>query len=156
MRVVRHSAFETNSSSTHSICVSKQVPCREFDVPRTITFRVGQFGWERSRLDTPEAKASYLYTAMLSLGEEHMLDEVVNMLARRGITVVLVEPGPEDNFYIDHVGELGDFFKICKSIADLLNYLFSPSSFVMTGNDNSDHDVSIHVNYPHDEYYKDN
>ncbi len=54
---IRKGTFETNSSSTHSICISKE-PVTKY--PKSIHFYLGRYGWEQ---DTVVDTASYLYNS---------------------------------------------------------------------------------------------
>ena len=54
---IRSGVFETNSSSTHSICIPKKTK----STVNFVDFEIGEFGWENESVDP----ASYLYTAIL-------------------------------------------------------------------------------------------
>ncbi len=170
---IRMNVFETNSSSTHSICIADGIELVDF--PQTFRFSLGSFGWEHDRLDSIEEKASYLYTGLLCNGLENEFQTIVEILKSHRIEVYVDKP--QYNFYdsidsitgekitvqylkygyVDHEDELGDFLNaIINSEEKLMSYLFSPLSFVLTGNDNSRTDVSINVPYEHFEYYKGN
>ena len=43
-RQIRRGCFETNSSSTHAICITKADVNKE-DLPSHVTFTHGEFGW---------------------------------------------------------------------------------------------------------------
>ena len=58
---VRQGVFETNSSSTHSICIAQTT---DYIIPDKVSFSVGEFGWEVDKLSSLSEKASYLYTAI--------------------------------------------------------------------------------------------
>lgn len=73
MKQVRIGVFETNSSSTHSICISA-VRNDPLQYPSHIIFKCGEFGWREARLDTPEEKASYLYSSMICLFDRDELE----------------------------------------------------------------------------------
>lgn len=145
---IRKGTFETNSSSTHSICISK-APVTAY--PKRIIFTPGQFGWETDQVtDT----ASYLFTAILEIcyGDEDMkksyMDNITRILESHGVEAVFVEPKSRnswDNYYIDHSDELNGFVKmLLKNDGDmLLRFLFSYDSCVYTGNDNSDDDTAM-------------
>ena len=62
-RQIRSSVFETNSSSTHSIAISKA----HVVAGKYISFRIGEFGWENGCADT----ADYLYTAILERDDRY-------------------------------------------------------------------------------------
>lgn len=167
MKQVRIGVFETNSSSTHSICISTDR--KEFLLyPSHLVFKCGEFGWDEARLATPEEKASYLYSSMICLFDINELEsskaKILDYLAEEGITCEFEQPVYECggficNADIDHAGsdDHPDFIrKTIHSKKRLFRYLFSEKSFVLTGNDNNDTDVDISVDYPHEEYYKGN
>ena len=58
MKQIRKGVFETNSSSTHSICIAKDA---ELTIPQSLHFSFGEFGWECDTLYSVSEKASYLY-----------------------------------------------------------------------------------------------
>ena len=146
---IRKSLFETNSSSTHAICIAREGG--EFAIPDELEFKAGEFGWDEGFLYTPEEKASYLYTAILC---RHIYDadrkelekaknHIYEILGNHGCDATFVEPVKTlwgYDFYIDHVSDGTYTFvdKVLKSEKALLRYLFSPDSFIATGNDNSD------------------
>lgn len=159
---IRHSVFETNSSSTHSICIAKNAT---LTIPKELHFTFGEFGWEHHSLSSVHSKASYLYTALFHNEREEDANKILKILKNDGIKVTAETPAYHKNDmkyyfssgYVDHGGDLTDFLdEICSDKEKLMNYLFSDLSFITTGNDNDCHDVSINVDYPHDEYYKGN
>lgn len=157
---IRKSVFETNSSSTHSICISKQKPAR---IPDIIHFGIGKFGWQWQTLYGQE-KADYLYTMILEQSNHReSMQKLVRLLDKIGVQYQFEEPvfGKIGKFeflengYVDHAAEGTDFVNaVLHSQSRLERYLFSDGSFVKTGNDNNDGTVEIDVNYPHEEYYK--
>jgi len=164
MKKIRNSVFETNSSSTHSICITKNNVLN--DKRSEISFTIGEFGWECDTLSTPYEKAQYLYTGVLANNREELIDQIKSILDKNNISYDFQEPefetyGDENHKYlkdgyIDHSCELGGFLDICTDENKLMRYLFSSESFIITGNDNDDYDVDINVNYDHEEYYKGN
>ena len=174
-RIVRRNTFETNSSSTHAICIATE---SKLYFPDSLHFKLGEFGWEFSVLDDPESKASYLFTAIVHLNEDESrmklpIDEwyeicwIKDVLARYGVEATFQDP-PWEKFnysdgyflgygYIDHGYELSDFLNDVLVYEDLLiKFLFTDASYILTGNDNSYHNVHITAEYPHEEYYKGN
>lgn len=140
-RQIRSSVFETNSSSTHSIAISKAPVI----TGKYISFGIGEFGWENDIADT----ADYLYTAIL---EQHnsseLLSKLKEILDKYSIEYKFEEPRYKKSIYsdyeyleygyIDHGYELGDFLDAVLNDEDLLlRYLFGDST-VYTGNDNQD------------------
>lgn len=173
-RQIRRKTFETNSSSTHSICIVADAE-RE-NLPESVEFTFGEFGWEECIYYETEAKASYLYTALVSLSDpttdelEEYKSFIENTLDNVGVSCefahAAVDTWEHDGKiythysvpgYIDHVYGTRDFINdVLSDESKLLNFLFSRDSFIITGNDNSGTDVSINVGYEHFGYYKGN
>jgi len=164
MKVIRSGVFETNSSSTHSICITKNNILD--DKQDFIKFTIGEFGWEHEKYTTPYEKAQYLYTAILENKQYDLIYKIKTILDSHNIKYEFEEPkfytSSDGKYkylaygYIDHSDELDDFLEICEDEDKLMKFLFSSESFIITGNDNDDYNVDINVNYPHDEYYKGN
>lgn len=172
MKQIRKGVFETNSSSTHSICIAKDA---ELTIPKSLHFYFGEFGWECDTLRSLGEKATYLYTGLIAENRKEDADKIFELLRSKGIEVTAEEPiienksytnsegklveytSSENAGYVDHSYELKDFLNaVCEDESKLMNYLFSDLSFIITGNDNDDEDVDINVSYAHDEYYKGN
>ena len=142
-RQIRRGCFETNSNSTHAICIIKADVNKE-DLPSHVTFTHGEFGWENDEYSDLWSKASYLYQAICSCYEGDEKAEVINkiteLLAEYGI-ICDFEPDKDKEWgdgYIDHGYETIDFVKaVLEDSEKLLRYLFG-DSIVITGNDNSD------------------
>jgi hypothetical protein len=137
-RQIRNSVFETNSSSTHSICISKNpAVIRNF-----INFKIGEFGWENDCVDTTD----YLYTAILCMYDsEELLERLKNILNDHSIEYEFEEPEYSDSGYlnygyIDHSFETREFIDAVLSDEDLLMRCLFGDSCVYTGNDNQDAD----------------
>lgn len=172
-RKIRRGIFETNSSSTHSICIARSI---EPEIPESMQFEFGEFGWEYDRLDSTYAKASYLYTGLIANDRDDDFIAILNVLSAKGVKYISVEEpifemryyidaegnekeyrGGKNTGYVDHSDELKEFLDaICTDEQKLLRFLFSDLSFIITGNDNNDSDVEIKVDYDYDEYYKGN
>lgn len=152
MKQIRQNTFETNSSSTHSICISKNpvVDVRN----KYVYFGSGNFGWST---DTVTDTASYLYTAMVTAYSpqefREKLEKLKSILDRYGITYDFspVEeiksdftPGysylefTRDRYAsVDHASQCIPFIESLLNDEDmLLRYLFG-DSHIYTGNDNS-------------------
>ncbi len=134
---IRNSVFETNSSSTHSICISKK-PVK--NLPYRVCFTVDEYGWEE---DDVYDTASYLWTAILDCpDEEEHTQKLKDALDRLGVQYVFKYPRKsKDGRYmyggIDHGFECCELIDALLSDDDLLaRYLFS-DSVIYTGNDNS-------------------
>lgn len=176
-RQIRNGVFETNSSSTHSICIAKN-PATLLPIPEHLDFEFGSYGWEEDKLTSIKEKVKYLYTCIGYLGSEQQIKEVlqfiVKTLQKHGVKQIYFDPFefrvycdykgrittyiyPNRDEYIDHGEEAIEFVEdVCSDENKLINFLFSDQSFILTGNDNKGTDVTIRVDYEHDEYYKGN
>lgn len=140
---IRSNVFETNSSSTHSIAISKAPVV----AGKYISFGIGEFGWENDTADT----ADYLYTAILEQNNSsELLNKLKDILDKHSIEYKFEEHRYVkssygeylDYGYIDHGYELGEFLDAVLNNEDLLmRYLFGDST-VYTGNDNQESDPS--------------
>lgn len=154
MKKIRNNVFETNSSSTHSICIATDA---ELIIPQSLHFSFGEFGWGYDTLNSVEEKASYLYTGLMANNKDEEVDKIVQTLKDKGVNVTIEEFNGYNDGYIDHSYDLNEFLNdVCNNKENLLQFLFSPLSFIITGNDNDDKSVDINVNYPHIEFYKGN
>ena len=172
-RQIRQGVFETNSSSTHSICIATET---QYNIPTSIEFGFGEFGWEVDKLTSRREKANYLYTCIAYIESFEKIKECINFifktLRKHDVKDIYFESfeyhigvwngelysdfAPRDG-YVDHGDEAREFVeKVCSDEKLLLDYLFSDDSFILTGNDNDDIDVDINVDYPHKEFYKGN
>ena len=123
-RQIRKSVFETNSSSTHAICITKKKD--NYKIPKHIDFEFGEFGWEYGEYSDTRNKASYLITAIFSFSKseaDENLTRLKNILDSHNITYSIPEPKVKsytwnktehfyydlDYNYIDHAGETKKF-----------------------------------------------
>lgn len=139
---IRQGVFETNSSSTHSICIQKKPVDADYSY---ITFNIGEYGWEEREVSFGD----YLYTAILCLdryGKTEHLSKLKSILDAHCIRYEFEWPewresnGHKylDNGYIDHCEETASFVEAVLDDEDmLLRGLFGKDSIVYTGNDNA-------------------
>lgn len=142
---IRKGVFETNSSSTHAICIDKE-SAQEY--PVTLSLYMDHFGWDFRSLSSPSEKASYLYTAATSLDEwltnENLAERVKSAIWNRCIAHnvdINVARIPSDDYWytVDHALQLEEFVNaMLRSEKTLDAYLFSLGSYVFMGNDNSE------------------
>lgn len=176
---IRKGTFETNSSSTHSICISTEE--ENFQIPEKLEIDLDkdmyEFGWEYEEWNTVEEKLAYIimgiisrswyYTSLTEAAAQieklyQRLSEMgVKQITIKGLELILYDKrvyfSHSYDSYVDHAGEMGEFLEAILSRSNLLkNYLFSDKSFVLGGNDNSDGYPEINVEYPHMEYFKGN
>ena len=135
---IRKGVYETNSSSVHSICISKE-PILNVK-GRKVNFYLGEFGWEFESADP----ANYLYTAIMEqCDSDKLLSKLKAILDKNGIEYSF-EPADYSHGYlenggIDHSWETQEFIDAVLNNEDMLmRYLFGEETAVFTGNDNSD------------------
>ena len=138
---VRGGVFETNSSSTHSICIQKKPVDADYSY---IVFNIGSYGWSEREVNFGD----YLYTAILCLdpnGHDGYLSRLKSILDAHRIRYEFEWPewreshGHKwlDNGYIDHYDMVTPFVEAVLDDEDmLLRGLFGEDSVVYTGNDN--------------------
>lgn len=176
MKTIRKCVFETNSSSTHSICLTTTDDTLPSKFPSELRFEIGEFGWEDAILANAYDKASYLYTSILAIYPALQVNDITakitDMLWKHEVKATFENPEGMNNpdsygvsyydigyGYVDHAGEDDheDFVKrVTSNDKRLLRYLFDEASYVITGNDNDGSDVRIYATYPHEEFYKGN
>ena len=133
MKNVRNSVFETNSSSSHSIHISKEVTVYDNSlVPNSngvVYITGGQFGWEYEEYDDAITKATYCATPGSGLSHK-LLTEALEK--HTGAKEVVIDISKDD--YIDHqsCGLLNEL----KTVEDVINFIFNPNCILTTDNDN--------------------
>jgi len=155
VEVIRVGVFETNSSSTHSICISNSThrgrDSLPVDADGTCRVYPGEFGWEVEEFDDAPTKAAYCLTYLKHFREppphyEGMLKKVI--AEKTGAKLVVFVPGKteydgpdghpnEDWGYIDHQsdGVCGPAWDTEDTLAD---FIFNRASILRTDNDNHD------------------
>lgn len=148
MYQIRSNVFETNSSSTHSIVISKE-PVTQF--PTTLYLKFGEYGWEFDNYSLPD----YLYTAIYEVLSREEAEEacrhIEKVLSQHGVACVFEPPKYTqysnreyfDSGYVDHGYELADLVEAVLSNDDLLIRAFCGDATVYTGNDNTDADEDM-------------
>lgn len=144
IRNIRPGVFETNSSSTHSICISGDSNCvldTLYMENETVDIFSGEFGWEVEQYNDAPTKAAYCLTYIKSHdnneNEEKMLRKVIQEVT--GAKTINFVPDGKDSFYkwgyIDHQSEdvCGEAFE---SEEKLKAFIFNPHSYLITDNDN--------------------
>lgn len=138
MKQIRKSVFETNSSSTHSLCISggelEDSYLRVNDDFETIV-ELGEFGWEIEEYSGQYAKASYLFTIL-------QYNDELTELAKEAITEYTKTQGVEvrGEGYVDHQSSdtLDELFvgseKEIKQ--NMINFVFNSGYTFNTDNDN--------------------
>ena len=155
---VRIGVFETNSSSTHAVCIATR---GELDIPDRLHFDADWFGRSPRPpfLDVAE-RACYLWSCILTGTYKEKKAEVsrhqnfiYSTLAKRGCLATF---NTEDEGWVEDYNVSARLVAyVTKSEKHLLHYLFNPLSFVLVGGDEYeecyDYPDMIKMPYPHDE-----
>ncbi len=159
MKKVRHSVFETNSSSSHSVSISIDsegiLTSLAPNKKGVLTIPTNSYGWEWNSTNDTMEKLSY---ASVWAKDDPKLTEMLveTVKAHTGAKKVIFENVQDQ--YIDHQSaqsEGGEGKEIFTSPTTLKHWLFSPACYLFTGNDNEDappnfYDVEIDITYTHE------
>lgn len=145
----RHGTFETNSSSTHSICIASG-ECKDSfrlvtneHVTDGVVIEGGQFGWEVEDYWDAYSKASYAITWVRQysrLKEEHekMLEKVIKDHTGAKEIKFLCDTESWDNQYHSYIDHQSD--DVCEEAFEneelLKQFIFNTNSMLHTDNDN--------------------
>lgn len=169
---IRRGTFETNSSSTHSICVTRSD--EKCEIPERLEINISdfEFGWEYEDYGTTEEKFAYLVMGIISGYEDNFLkvsqklEKLIKIIGQwvkcvkiYGLNVECYDGKMyyETDGYVDHANEMYELIDALLNDEEMLKrYLFSYESFILTGNDNTDGYQNISVKYEHDEFFKGN
>lgn len=141
-KAIRTNIFETNSSSTHTISISRNFDATKYQFPKTLVFQGGEFGWEVEIYDDVDSRCRYLYTALCSIYEGNELEakkkHIEEVLQKYGVVAAFAKFEYYDDGYIDHYnGTIELINYVFENENNLLNYLFG-DTFIYTYNDNMD------------------
>lgn len=143
---IRKSVFETNSSSTHAICISRKKIDKSEIVGKSIHFGFDDFGWE---FDRNADIANYIYTGICCCFKkdeaQKYIDRIKHVLDRYDVKYSFEEAVWDKDGWlhwdcgeIDHSMNLEETIKIILRDKELfLSLLFNKESYIATGNDNS-------------------
>lgn len=160
MLQIRKNVFETNSSSTHSLVISKKDRHYDYSLPvdseGVLTIRFGEFGWGPELLIEPIEKLSYLITDRNRIdwdwenppswkefekiiNEDENIQEIISAVKDCCPEVKEVTFEECDSYsplgYIDHQS-MGTSYEKDLSIEEII---FSNKVIIMIDNDNSYH-----------------
>lgn len=167
MKIIRHKAFETNSSSTHSICVTETdltiediEGCVNTDNGSvSVVFSPGEFGWEQEYYYHFQDKYVYVHQYIDNYKDAKnclpnwidSTDKLRNICKKcisnlTGIDMINISfdlsnlHDPETGNligYIDHQSLTDTLDDAFMSQKHLLSFLFNSESYLRTDNDNS-------------------
>lgn len=170
---IRKGTFETNSSSTHSICITKEDTFVRVPEELKVNIKDYEFGWEYEKYRSTDEKFAYLIMGVVAGYSDNFveisqkLDKLIKTIGQwvknvhiEGLDIVCYNGSMYyDTYdgYVDHASELEEMVDALLQDDEMLKrYLFSDDSFILTGNDNEDGYQDIKVNYEYDEFYKGN
>lgn len=132
---LRKNVFETNSSSIHSICISKN---DDYTLPAVCKFELKEYGWGP---DYEYNVKNYLYTALACLNRTEEIEKLKEILERHNVRAEFESYSSDDDFYIDHpdLEELIEYLFKDENENTLLSFLFGSKSIVLIYNDNGDY-----------------
>lgn len=154
---IRRQVFETNSSSTHSISIAGGTAgLLDTIVPKdgVIHLTGGEFGWEWEKYNDALTKANY--AAQFAFNDPQMTDMLIEVIKEHtGAKDVFITAGIG---HIDHQSAKSEGGKAQAAFdtpAQLKNWIFNPSSWLFTGNDNENHppnfyDVEFGIEYKYE------
>ena len=140
MRTIRQSIFETNSSSTHAICIAPT-----YNINKTeVEFGNGEFGWEVEVYRNLQTRLDYLHEMIkYNQNYEENKQKIKDILAKHNVHCKF----NDGEGYIDHCEDTN---LLCNLLVNneeiLLRYLFG-DTYIITGNDNSDGYDDLMQNY---------
>lgn len=138
---LRSNIFETNSSSIHTFCVSKEHRDYSYLKGKKVFIGTGEYGWYGNCCDA----LSYLYTAL-----QHHEDEVMKLdkkLKEFGVIPVYLsgclehgEYNDDDiDGYVDHADCFHEIWdELLKNNDIFMNFIFGPDTAIYLSTDNSD------------------
>jgi len=143
--VIRQEMFEGNSSSSHVVSINRLKPddilsTMGLDEECNVVLKGGEFGWDRYHYYDAQHKASYLALYLKDWVSGFTKDEWTEIFEsvikeQTGCNAVIYDMGKGS--YIDHQsvedGQLDHLFKDPELIR---SFIFSPTSYLMTDNDN--------------------
>ena len=143
MRLVRHSVFETNSSSCHSVSVGRSGVYESVtpDENGHIALYPHEFGWDETVYNSVDERLSYGFIYARDYNKSLMDQFKRVVFAHTGATSIDIKPYDSSwgavGGSIDHQsGEDGKLDFACQTDDVLKSFLFDSSSYVQGDNDN--------------------
>lgn len=133
MKTIRKGTFESNSSSTHSICISSRAKGRD-TLPvehGCVYIECAEFGWGWEHYNDAYTKACYVATALRDSGDFTELEWAIK--DELGDVTVVIKTD-NDFAYIDHQSRGVP----PSDRVSIREFIFDRSQILVTGNDNSD------------------
>lgn len=158
MKIVRQGAFETNSSSAHSLVLNKN--CKISKVKKELSkfshlaLWLGDYGWEEAIYNDTISKLEYIVTNLFYVGSLSTLKELFTKIIDVGVTDIKVDGFvlsyyPTISEFVDDIYEKVDISLDHQasdllsdlSVDELLMLACSNISYIHTSNDNGGESV---------------
>lgn len=142
METIRKNAFETNSSSSHSLTIDASFNPIDTIIPDEngiITFDGNyEFGWDQDDFYGSYMKIIYCLIDLGAHQSSHRDEDGIKMLLdvikeHTGAKEIIIEI--DSGSYIDHQS-CGVTNELFESKEKLVNFIFNPDSYFSTDNDN--------------------
>lgn len=142
MKTIRQRVFETNSSSTHSICIVEECELNDTiqkDSNGDIELEGGEFGWEEASYRDALTKANYMaqYVDGWCGDKKEEFTSILIEVIRKQTGCRDVIFGNLDSGYIDHQSvEDQQYHDLFEDPELLRKFIFSKQNILHTDNDN--------------------
>ena len=147
---IRRGFFETNSSSSHNICIALT---KDIKIPTTVFFHFGSFGIFYDPINDMMEKASFLYTGLYFYNYELFFQKVIPALKKLKIRVLYEKEERLTEFPDMSMTHYGDFFDAVTNDEFLLrHFLFSELSFITGDYGGYDDKYYKNLNYEFNKY----
>lgn len=136
MKTIRRKCFETNSSSSHAICIDQDVGLLDLPIVHddgNVYINAIGFGWNFYSYYNVSDKIAY---AMQYSEDSYKL--ATELVKKKTCCNEVILVGEDEFGYIDHQALESYLFDSILNEHDMTNFLFNPNSYVRTGNDNED------------------
>lgn len=165
MKQIRRGVFETNSSSTHSICLAKSWHGTLDNTSDFITLKIKKFYWDYQEIRKFEDKVNFLWTAFIVAIFDNQSS--YQYKAKAGLKCLLDILKKYKIYYDIDLSVLSEEIYIyitSDTIAEILSifyeepdkmerFLLLSDSFAIISNDNEeDNRCAINIDYPADLY----
>ena len=152
---VRKSLFETNSSSTHAICIPKKD--EEFVIPKMVTFhfRANEFTMLEAEMSTMQDRADFLYTLLTMMPYScFIVDRFYKILSAHKIIPIFEDPEEIPEPYWNYDTDYAYFVHTLLADSNkLLRFLFSKDTVsIYTDRDYEPNMDRIHALEESDKY----
>ncbi len=158
---IRQGVFETNSSSTHAIVIPHVLISEYINELKSwlneydkLKIHARSYGWEHQYYTNFFEKVEYIYTMFCVMDNYIYFEEYMRGLLNKHEIFCDIEFSNENDYYhIDHEDQLNLLYRKMIVNPQLIeNFILSPLSFIVTGNDQDDEykitDAYMKKNHP--------